>query len=277
MSWKSAVNQPVGSVTIGDIDSFATVHERYGDNKAPIDGFYHHSQQIAKAAADVLHQHAVLGPLLLVGLVSVTENYFREIFALMLNLCPASRKRATEHSVNLGAVLWHDLSRQPKGIFEHMSFASADAVQKQAKNFLNYTIEKNSGVGLVLKEYESICQLRHGAVHAGAELPGRNAVALGLVKKPGVVVIHVGLTQLQQALDICTTLACHFNTSLFTVMAKRWAKEWRRVPGWNAERSDADFETLWASFHSRIDSDRRALSVEMDMISCKSEIEDEYK
>jgi hypothetical protein len=277
MNWKSAMNRTVGSVKIKDLRSYASAHIGYGDYSSPIDCFYCHSQKLTKAAAVVLPEHDVLGPLLMVGLISATENYFRGIFALMLNTCPLSRRNAADHPVALGAVLWHDLSKQSKGAFEHMSFASAKSVKKNSNNILGYSIGDKSPVGTILAEYESICQLRHGAVHAGAELPGKNAIALGMTKTPGVVAVNVGISQLQEVLDICTTLVCQFNSSLFAEMVKRWAEDWRRLPSWDSDGADASFMALWNSFYSLIDNERNYLpSKTMTASDYKAQVEADF-
>ncbi len=56
---------------------------------SPIDAFYATTQDILNVAnPDFLQQHPSMGTLLLVGLISASENYFRDLFARIIRICP---------------------------------------------------------------------------------------------------------------------------------------------------------------------------------------------
>jgi hypothetical protein len=85
MTWQQSVNQAVGVARLGDINDF--VKEAPPIAEAPIDTFYSASQDILMVGTPAfLSAHPSMGPLLLVGLVSATENYFRDIFTRVIQV-----------------------------------------------------------------------------------------------------------------------------------------------------------------------------------------------
>jgi len=274
-NWRESVNQSVGTVRIGDINSYAVPTS--SPVRAPIDIFYAATQDILKVAnPKFLSDHPAMGPLLLVGLVSATENYFRDLFARIIQICPISQKSCAEKSINLGSVVWHRGIDFERGAFEHLSLASKESVVKTCRGFLDYEPVKTGAVAAMLDEFDEVCELRHGIVHSGSMMAGKNALKLQ-IGITGVIKIEVDFNRLQECGAICTTLVASFNTELFEVMAKRWAVDWRRRGSWwNPAKEHSLFKTVWQTFYSVTDSNNRTITNELSMRKCKNRIIKEF-
>lgn len=272
MSWRTSVNQSVGVARIADIVTYVKADS--SASKAPIDVFYKISQDILKAGTpDFLNLHSSMGPLLLVGLVSATENYFRDIFSRIIRLCPIAKSSAADQSVKLGSVIWHGNQIAERGAFEHISFADADNIVSASKKFLNYQLNKTD----IVKEFEKVCELRHGIVHSGAIMAGKNAVRLQIPPGIGVMKIEVGFAQLQECGQICTTLVASINTDLFIETARRWAVEWPKLPFWNPKQKHKLFRDVWDSFYSTEDDRNSSTPTKLSLIRCRNQVAGEFK
>lgn len=82
-------------------------------------------------------------PLILVGLIFLTENYFKGILAGTLCLCPMAKEKSANKTLNL-ATAWFGYGDLEKGVFENTSFSDADTVRKIFTNLLAYNISEKS-------------------------------------------------------------------------------------------------------------------------------------
>lgn len=272
VQWHGAVNQTAGAASISSIDLF--VEKMTVCGAAPIDTFYNTSQDIFKIATpDLLNKFPSVGPLLLVGLVSATENYFRDIFASILRLCPIAKACSAEKNINIGTVLWHAGLNIERGAFEHISLAGSDVIRKTCEQFLGYKIKENSSSYAMLKEFDKVCELRHSIVHSGLIIAGQNAVKLRISTGACILRIKVSFGQLQECGLICTTLVSSFNSELFQEVARRWAIDWpKQQSGWTTSKSNALFKSIWDSFYSTVDQKNAAISVPLTIAECKKMI-----
>ncbi|KHD08345.1 hypothetical protein PN36_21890 [Candidatus Thiomargarita nelsonii] len=77
-NWREAVNQTINTAKIEDINQYVAPSSSLIGS--PIDAFYATTQDILNVAnPDWLHQHPSMGTLLLVGLISASENYLLKI------------------------------------------------------------------------------------------------------------------------------------------------------------------------------------------------------
>ena len=272
MSWRDSVNQNLGIARINDISTFVRA-EAYTE-EAPIDIFYQASRAIVLVGTPTfLSEHPSMGPLLLVGLVSATENYFRDIFSRLIQICPIAKATSADQSIKLGSVIWHGGRDVERGAFEHMSFADVDTLIKASKNFLKYELRRTD----TLLEFGKVCELRHGIVHSGAVLAGRNALNLQLPSSIGALRIDVGFAQLQECGAVCTSLITAVNTELFGEMAKRWAVIWPKLPSWNIHQKHALFKGIWNIFSSQQDAQNAAVPVSLSLMKCKNRVSSEFR
>lgn len=276
--WRNSVNQTIGSQRIGDINEYRQSID-YDDHAiSAIDIYYKTNKEILEIAKTpkILEDNKVLGPLLFVGIVSNTENYFRDIFARVIQICPISQATCASQNICLGSVIWHLKNNVERGLFENISFADADTIKKTCKKYLDYDIEKKSATAAALEEFDKICELRHGIVHSNSIIAGKNALKLGIKSNNKALKISIGYKQLQECALICTTLVTSFNTELFTTLVKRWAVDWTKLPSWDTNNDNALFNIIWKTFSSTIDNFNGTIQYKTTMQRCRNLVKKEF-
>lgn len=225
--WYNSINQVTGTQKIENIFNYI-VEETY-PFPSPIDSYYFSLRELLRVGSrEVLDKNKTLGPLLLVGIISATENYFRDILANIIRICPSAQESASKQNINLGSVVWHGTSNFERSAFENTSFAGVDGITTACKNFIKFELKNNSLISGILEDFGHICEMRHGIVHSNSILSGKNAIKLGVPRKLGSVKLKVSYKEFQECASICTVLVASFNIELFKEMAKRWAIDWRR-------------------------------------------------
>lgn len=273
-SWTKSVNQPPVSVRIDDITQYVISID--WAEEAPIDIFYKTTRDIIQVAQPAfLAGHPSMGSLFLVGVVSATENYFRDIFSRIIHICPKAKKKSANQSINLGSVIWHSGINVERGAFEHKSFACAKTIRTTCTDFLDYPLKQNGLAASILNEYENVCELRHGIVHSNSILAGKNALKLLIKPTPlKVAKIQIDYPQIQECTLICTTLVTSFNLELFEEMGKRWAVEWHT--SYSNKELNSLFNKLWNIFYSQIDASSGTIVKSLTPAKCKNMIKKAY-
>lgn len=190
-----------------------------------------------------------LGRLLVLGIVSASEAYFRAILSACIEMCPIAQTGAANKTINLGGLLWHGREGFSRSAFEHASFTSRKELNSAFSDFLSMPLDDRVFKSL-LEEYEIVCQLRHGIVHGDGLLPGKNAVQLDIPRYGKPVRITVDYGRLQDIAAVATTLVATVNRVAFAKMCERWAVQWRRRADWDPAKADARFKAIWTTFHS---------------------------
>lgn len=271
MSWKDSVNQAIGSARITNISAYSNAVGSLNGN--PIDRFYESLRNLNTiGTTQFLASHPSIGPLIFLGHISATENYLREIFAFILRSCGVAKKAAADHGVKWGSILWHRSGTIEMAAFEHLSFAGEAEIKKACKNFLSFQINDASPLASPLSEFNQLCELRHSVVHSNGYLAGKNAIALNLPPVTGLLQVRMDYPQLQEAAWICTSLVTSFNAELFTLMANRWAREWRRMPDWNATDEDRLFEEIFNEFRSATDRTNNTIPHLLSHDQCREDV-----
>jgi hypothetical protein len=276
MNWRLSINQSPQSVMISDIEGYTT--PVVSESISPIDTFYAYSQELLRVGdTEFLRLYPHLGGLLLVGLVSATENYFRDILSSIIAICPIAQAEAAGEMISLGSVIWHDPANALRGAFEHYSFTSSKNILGTCQKYTKIQINNSLSV---LNEFDKVCELRHGLVHAGACVPGKNAIKLQIPSRRGCTVrINIGFLQLHEAGAVCTNLVTSINFELFDRMVNRWADDWRKLASWNRSdpaKEDILFATIWNLFYSTNDADKSLIRNPMTMEQCRAAVRQEY-
>ena len=267
MTWHDSISQNVGPASIADIRRYVVPSGAAAES--PIDMFYRASRDLLLVGTPTfLSAHPSMGPLLMVGLVSTTENYFRDILTRVIRLCPISRAASADQAVKLGSVVWHGGVDAERGAFEHLSFAGGDNIISTAKKFTGYNIRRTT----VVDEFDRVCDLRHGIVHSSAILPGKNAIRLNLPATSTAQRIVVSFAELQEVADVCTSLVVSVNQELFVELCRRWNREWPLKASWLPSRSHAMFKSVWQTFHSEIDKTNGTIPSPMSLMRCKNSV-----
>jgi len=267
--WRNTVNQIVGIERIQDINSYFEKVPNLAE--APIDIFYKETKELIRTATpEFLQNHPRIGPLMAVGIVSETENYFRNLFSEIINLCPLSKEKAADQNVNLGSILWYSKDSIGRGAFENISFADAKSIISCSKKYIAFNIDVNSDLNNILYEYDKVCEMRHAIVHSGRILAGKNALKLKIDTTDDIIKINIGYPELQEITSICTTLVACYNIELFEKITERWAVKWRQLPFWTIDREHNLFKTIWSIFYSKNDATNNTIQNNLSCIKCKN-------
>lgn len=276
INWKECINKPVGNERIQDVQSY--LKKEIDNYKAPIDRYYVEVKRIIRFCKDmnVLEENDFLGPLLYVGIISKTENYFREIMVECIKMCPICKSAVANHCVSFGSVIWQKDGAFEKGVFENISFSDISAIKKELRGCLNIEIKKSELLSNILDEFDKLCQMRHAIVHSSCILAGKNAIKLNIPPDNEKMIVKIGYAELQECASICTACVMAFNLRLFEEMVRRWAVEWRKMNFWNVMSENDYFSKIWDVFSSIIDREDPQLA-EMTKTKCKNAIKKEFQ
>lgn len=245
---------------------------------APIDEFKKGFSGVIKLATEeFFDNNKEIAPTLLLNLISLTENYFRNILSRTVLICAVSQKTSSNQNINLGMVLWHGSENIIHGISENTSFASGSEVKSASQKFLGFQIQKNSLLESVLDEYDKICNLRHAIVHSDGFLAGKNATVLSISKVDKKVKVNLDYASFQQVGVLCLTLVTNYNDELFKELCERWALVWRREFGINSSNEEEKFNEVWQTFFSTIDDEDNAIRDKINMIDCINQVKSIYR
>jgi hypothetical protein len=229
MTWQNSVCMSLGVNKINDINNFIKVHP--APTESAIDKFYSASNAIlTKCSPNFIADNGnEISGLMLIGLISATENYFRDVLGYILSVCPSSQAHSAEQKIQLGSLLWGPNSLHSRSAFEFLAFSNSKNISDTFKNFTNHTVKQNGAWKACLAEFDKLCELRHAIVHSGYLIAGKNALKLGLNKNKNCLSVEISYPNLQEAGLVCTALVQSANNELFEMMVDRWAVEWRRI------------------------------------------------
>lgn len=252
--WNNSVCLSLGRKDISNIQSFVT--NITISNSSAIDKFYEATKDIIILPTTFFstYSRSVTGPLF-VGIISATENYFRDILGYLLTICPISQQASAEAKVQLGSLLWANASIHNRAAFEYMAFSSGENISKTINSYLKYPIGQNSTTAVMLKEYDKLCELRHAVVHSGSIIAGKNAIKLFLRKSNSENGVNIDYAALQLAAEVCTALVQSANNELFEMLVDRWADHWRRLNSWSYTSAEERkiLKNIWDAFYSARD------------------------
>ena len=273
--WRECLSRSSAPARIADPNAYAAAGP--ATTTSPIDGYHSTLREILVVATPAfLAAHPVVGPLFLSGIVATTEEYLRDLFGRIISICPVAQAHSAERQIHLGSAIWHGKGLLARGAFEGTSLASSHSIKKTIADFLHYQVQKQDRVWGVFDEFDKVCELRHGAVHSGATVPGKNAVRLKLTPVAGTPRLSVGYSEVQECAEVCTSLAVSLNLDLFEVIAERWAKEWRTYRYWSAKTEHEHFRDIWNVFFSDFDAVRALITSPLTMIKCKNALRREF-
>lgn len=264
MTWQNSVSQLATVATV----AVPANHVRHVSPvpRSAIDQYYDSTFDIL-TKADPAYFSAyppTITSLLYVGLISATENYFRDILGFMLGVCPVSRQQASEKKIQLGSLLWGGPSLHSRTAFDFIAFSAAKNISETFKEFTDCSPSQHGLWRASLRQYDLLCEVRHGVVHSGSILSGKNALRLGVPETKYVMMVSPSYANLQEAGAVCASVVQSANNELFEVMVKRWAVDWRALPSWKKSSADRLFERVFAAFYSSTDAARGAISNAVD-------------
>lgn len=277
MDWSSFVNTIGVQEKIDDIRLFLVNNRERKKKLSPIDEFYDENNRLLQLLNDepYMSGNDMIGALLFVGIISNVENYCRDILSESIKLCPMCRKAVAPKQLSYASAVRYMSSEPERSIFEGESFCSAKEIRKAFKICFNTEIKEQDLLAALLLEYDKLCHIRHAVVHSRRRLAARNAAELGIDVCENSQTVRVGYAQLQQCASVCTTMVQSMNTLIFSIIAKRWAIDWRKLEWWDGENEDRLFDRIWSAFSS--EKERDGLKKQgMTKTKCKNAIKKNY-
>lgn len=267
VDWKKSVSACASTVTIGDISKYV---KPSSETNSPIDSFYiERNKLLSSVSSEYATSNPSMPPLVLVGLISLTENYFREILAGIVTICPKAKQKSATKSLNL-ATAWIGFGELEKGAFENTSFSDPKIVKKNLNDLVDVNITNINQIAAPLEEFGKLCELRHAIVHSAGLLAGKNAVKLELPSSRNSVRIKIGFSELQESAAICSSLVCAVNLELFVNMAAKWLNEWPKTPAYRGENLNMLFRKIWGLFYSEFDEKNGLISDSLTQIRARN-------
>lgn len=176
-------------------------------------------------ADDSSEQWRIKANLVILGIVSGVESYFREMTRKLLLVDDDSRVISYGKGVSYGAALFHHNDLLPEALLEDCSFASKKNIIENIKGFLGVSInpQQNTIINNALDEFEKVCQLRHCIAHRSGLLGSKNAIALGLDKHSDFLEkpIKASFDSINNSFSICQNLIFEINDFVFQSILHR--------------------------------------------------------
>lgn len=270
LNWENCVCQNVGSERIGNLNDYVSLY--VVNDRSPIDQFYLEIQNIISLfPIEVWGTNYWVGSLASIAIVSSVENYFRQVFSKVLKICVDSQNLSSSNQISLGSVIWHPSNEIERGAFEHLSLASSEAIKKTANKFIGIDL-KAKGLDTILTEFDKVCELRHGIVHSGREVAGKNGIKLMLDSTSSITKIEIDFDQFQEIMSVCNALVVATNKILFVEISRRWATTWRQTPSWNDSKKNLMFKKVWNTFYSLRDKENGTIPENLTLIKCRNQI-----
>ncbi|KER04316.1 hypothetical protein MEG1DRAFT_00860 [Photorhabdus temperata subsp. temperata Meg1] len=176
------------------------------------------------------HEWQQLANLIVLGLVSSVESYFRAIVRKLLIIDDHSKRHSYTSNLTYGAALHHKKELLPEALLESSSFTSSNNIVRTLQTYLDINLggfSKIPSLHSAFTDYEIVCHLRHCIIHRAGLLGSNNALALGLdeyctyLEKP----ISINLPTVQEIALVCDILVKEINDKIFHEVLSRTVKE----------------------------------------------------
>lgn len=216
---------------------------------SPIDDYYDYVEHVLTLGQEEdLASSSTLGRLVLLGLVSGVESYFRAVLAGLLRTCPCAQRCAADQPIPFGAVDHYGPDLVALALFDSGSLAGAGEVSSKTKKLLGIDVPNGSSLAAALTEFDKICHLRHAAVHSRGTLARRNVVALGIPSGTSPLALQLSLAGLHQAGAACHSVVRAYNRYVYRTTVERWLADGLMCGTWSVDRDS--FQPLFDLFVS---------------------------
>lgn len=240
------LNKPEEAIAI-DLNKAVSECQLPSDTSAITDYFTHTQGLVTRFLKPEFSGDAIALSLLLLGVVSAAEFYFRSILAQCLEICPYALKHAERVQVPLGSISYYGTKPRALGlsVFEHKSLAGSAEIKNEVSRLLGIAIPSGSSVATALIGFDSLCELRHAAIHTRGFISSKAAADLGL---PYGSLQKIDIIQ-ASAFDL-TKLSHNavrsFNRFLINAILDRWIAKKHLTGTWKADK--AAFTKLFNAF-----------------------------
>ncbi len=177
----------------------------------------------------------VLG-LLVLGVLSAAEFYFRSVLSELSRMCPVCVSHTEALNIPAGSFSFYSKSGLPSAMsaFEHESLADSKRIVSEIKRFAGITCPDNSSVKKALDDFELLCELRHCFVHARGFVGLKAARALGVPRSLQKILIQQ--TQALDFIKLSHNAVRAVNHHLSKEILNRWIDRDVLVGKWTSDK-----------------------------------------
>jgi len=235
-----------------NIDLRSLIRTSPSQSSSSIDDYYEHRTTLLQNSLPTSGQpNPTLLQALLLGVVSSTEFFFRDLLSRMVRICPIARKVSSGQTLSLGSVHYCGSQRLGFGLMENTSFCDPKSLSQATKKYLDWTFGETTSVGVAVKEFGTVCQIRHALVHSRGYLADRNARELGL-ELTEFHELALTASGFQELLAACDNVVRAYNRFVFEKTIERWVTVGILIGEWSHDKTD--WSSLWSCCYSRFDN-----------------------
>lgn len=185
--------------------------------------------------------------LILLGVISSTEFYFRRALSTSLTLCPFCTVHTRQMTVPLVSYQYYrnQLDAVSFSALEHKSLAGAKEIKSEIARYTGFQIKGSSSAEKALDQFGKLCEVRHSAVHARGFLSSLSACTLSL-DVSSTRKLRVSQSSVLDLVKVCHNAVRAVNRFLFTEILDRWIGQMYLTGVWNKDKKP--FSALYASF-----------------------------
>lgn len=242
------LNSPETSFTI---DFNSSCRKRRPSAKSPIDVFYSSfDRSIKQAGTPPFSVDEQLRALLFIPIFGAAEMYFRSFISGVVEVCPYARQKAATQQVAMGAIMSLGLEGVAVAIAEHEGLTSKGQIANRTRNILGFDVNASSSLAQAIRDFESVCHLRHAVVHLNGELLFLNRRELG-IKATGRIQLRPDVKVLQDVAGKVANVIRAYNSHIGAELGRRWLDEGYLSGRWKNDKKK--FESLMPLILSRHD------------------------
>jgi len=228
---RSPVNPTLPTATLFDVAHVESV-------QSAIDQYLARLTSINLLAPTPPAFNSLQAQLILLGVVAAVESYFRTVLRRLITLDSECQKCTEEQAVTFGAAMHLSKPMMPEALLERVTFVSETSLIEAMRQFVGLKGNLPPDLVATFKDYATVCQLRHCAVHRFGKLGVKNAIFLGLqAHKPSLEKpLLLTYPALQSAIAIATGVVKTTNNFLFNEVLSRlpaatWTSKWGKDKG----------------------------------------------
>jgi hypothetical protein len=205
---------------------------------SPIAHYFSTANRLAsKIAKSSYADDAEILGLLLLGVVSAAEFYFRTILGITVSLCPVCRENTEMLQVPIAAFGFYAGSGYSHaiGAYEHESFADAKKIRAECKRLTGFDISSDASATKAIEDFELLCELRHCLVHTSGYAGLKACRALGSSER-SLQKLIVRKTEAFELMKLSHNAVRALNRFLADSIVDRWVDREILTGSWKDDR-----------------------------------------
>jgi len=211
-------NEKETSTTL-NIESCLTIATT--SNRSAIDEYEENSKKFIVLAATADNNNDKLQiRLLVLGLVSSCEYYFRRILSEAVSICPTSRNVCTKYDITYAAATYFSEKNIGLALTDSSVFSGSNNIISETKRLTELNVRDSASLLAALEEYQKVCIIRHATVHSYGFIGGKNFTDLK-IKNTGHYEVALTFEAFQEIADVCLNLVRAYNGQMWISIISR--------------------------------------------------------